>query len=62
MHDFEIKNVMISDVVIDTEHCQVDGGLSGEYLVLRQGAINSDGTINLSKTKSIRVKNGFVLS
>ena len=62
LHDFAIKNAMINDVVIDPENCQVDGGLSGEYLVLRQGAINSDGTINLSKTKSIRVKNGFVLS
>ena len=67
MHGFviynaTINNATIRDVTLDPNDCQVDSGLNGEYLILRQGAINPDGTIDSSKTKKIRIKNGFVLS
>lgn len=54
---------VLKNATIDPNDCNVDGGKSiSECLLLTPGAINADGTIDSSKTKTIRIKNGFVLS
>lgn len=59
---FALQNCNINDCNINPNECSVEGGISGNCILLTENAINSDGTINKAYAKKVKVQNGFIVS
>lgn len=58
----DINDCNINDCNIDPNGCSVNGGMNGECLLLTPGAINANGTINISNVRRVQIQNGFIVS
>ena len=63
MHgDLDMRGYLIENFSLDPDNMVVNNGANADCLLLRPGAINTDGTINPAYAKQVRIQNGFIVS
>ncbi len=60
--NLDLNKFWLYNAYIDPDTVGVNYGLSGNVLLLLNGAIKSDGTINTSQVAQVTLKNGFIVS